>query len=57
MREDIFSFRHMYVVRLHPQGANDEVRVFETALLKFEVLWDVKRHRSERFKSLRLVTC
>ena len=53
MREDIFSFMHMYVVRLHPQSANDEVCVLEAALLRFEVLWDVKRQRSGRLKSLK----
>lgn len=35
MRDEVFSFRHVYVVRLHPQSANDEVRVLEAALLMF----------------------
>jgi len=56
MREDIFSFRHVCVVRLHPQSANVEVCVFGTALLMFKVLWNVKRQRSGRLNSLSLVT-
>jgi hypothetical protein len=50
------TFRHMYVVRLHPQSGNDEVCVLEATLLKFYVLWDVKRQRSGRLKSPKIVT-